>query len=556
MARWRVAVGILLFLLLALPVALPFLDLLGQWRGWRAWAEGERLLHLAGNTLGLLAGTLSLSLPAGIAGAVLLYRTDLPLRGLLRFLTILTLFVPLPLFAAAWQAALGSSGWLPLRAWRTPEIGAPWAQGMTAAVWVHAVAALPWVILLVGQGLCWIERELEEDALTVLPPWRVLLQITLPRCRVVVGAAALWVALQTATEITITDLMKVRTFAEEVYTQFVGPETGVEAPLARAVAVSVPAFLLAWALAAWAVARWERGLPALETLSRPPWQFRLGQWRWPCLVLALAVGAALIGVPVASLVWKTGLSGEPPAWSWPVAQRSLGKAWRVRRGLIVESVLLAAGAGALTAGLGLLVCWLARGARWFQAGVLLLLTAAWALPGPVVGLGLKATIALFLDWVPSQALAQALYYGPSPLPVLWAYLLRFFPYAVALLWPVVRLVPRELHDMARVDGLPPGRELWHLVLPLTWPAAVRAGVAVAVLALGELSAGKLVETPGSQTFAHEVFMQMHNGLGNDLAALCLILLAAVLVGATLLGGVQRGLRLRHLLGDASSDPFR
>src|SRR5262249_49647590 len=155
----------------------------------------------AGNTLGLLAGTLALSLPAGIAGAVLLYRTDLPLRGLLRFVTILTLFVPLPLFAAAWQAALGSSRWLPLRAWRTPEIGAPWAQGMTAAVWVHAVAALPWVILLVGQGLCWIERELEEDALTVLPPWRVLLQITLPRCRVVVGAAALWVALQTATEI-------------------------------------------------------------------------------------------------------------------------------------------------------------------------------------------------------------------------------------------------------------------------------------------------------------------------------------------------------------------
>src|SRR5262249_46273097 len=159
-------------------------------------------------------------------------------------------------FASAWQATLGTSGWLPLVAWRTPEIGPPWAQGLSAAIWVHAVAGLPWVIVLVGQGLTWIERELEEDALPILPAWRVLLQITLPRCRAAIGAAALWVALQTATEITVTDMMQVRTFAEEVYTQFVRPELDPTAldqrdVLARAVAVSVPALVLALALVLW-----------------------------------------------------------------------------------------------------------------------------------------------------------------------------------------------------------------------------------------------------------------------------------------------------------------
>ena len=52
-----------------------------------------------------------------------------------------------------------------------------------------------------------------------------------------VGLAAVWVALQTAGEITVTDLGMVRTFAEEVYTQFV---TDSPAALGRAVALALP----------------------------------------------------------------------------------------------------------------------------------------------------------------------------------------------------------------------------------------------------------------------------------------------------------------------------
>jgi ABC-type spermidine/putrescine transport system permease subunit II len=84
-----------------------------------------------------------------------------------------------------------------------------------------------------------------------------------------------------------------------------------------------------------------------------------------------------------------------------------------------------------------------------------------------------------------------------------------------------------------VDGAGPAQEFRHVVAPLTAPALLRAGLVVAVLALGELSAGKLVETPGSQTFAHEVFTQMHYGVTNDLAAFCLVLLGAVTLGGVL-----------------------
>ena len=43
--------------------------------------------------------------------------------------------------------------------------------------------------------------------------------------------------------------------------------------------------------------------------------------------------------------------------------------------------------------------------------------------------------------------------------------------------------------------------------------------------LGELSASKLVATPGGETFAHEVFTRMHYGVNSQLAAMCLLLLA-------------------------------
>jgi len=184
---------------------------------------------------------------------------------------------------------------------------------------------------------------------------------------------------------------------------------------------------------------------------------------------------------------------------------------------------------------------LAVGSRWFHALGLSLTAVILAMSGPLVGIGLKETIAWVGKLVPSHGLAIALYYGPSPVPVLWADLIRFLPCAVALLWPVVRLIPADLRDAARVDGARASQEFRYIVTPLTGPACIRAGLAVAVLSLGELSAGKIVETPGSQTFAHEVFTQMHYGVGNDLAALCLILLLMVLLGgmAVWLCGARR-----------------
>jgi iron(III) transport system permease protein len=553
--RWRLGVALVLLLFVGIPLGQPVALLLAEPGSWRAWEDAARLLALSRNTLFLVAGTLAVSLPLGTLAAILLYRTDLPLRGPLRFLVLLTLFVPLPLFTSGWQAVLGSGGWLPLDFWNPPRdpaagfasggnVWTPWGQGIGSAVWIQAVAALPWVILLVGQGLCWVERELEEDALTAAGPWRVLLSVTLPRCGAAIGMAAVWVALLTATEITVSDVMQVRTFAEEVYTQFVVPEPvqpgeGPGGPLARSLAVTLPFVLTAALVLVGMAGVFERKIPPRDRIASPPLVFRLGRARWAVWAGSVVVGIFLFASPLLSLVWRAGREGVPPAWSWQSVRHHMNLVAQTEGVRLRDSLLVAGGAGGLCAALGLAACWAALETRRFRAGVLVLMALAWSMPGPVLGSGLKATIDQLLSLTHSAWLRQLLWDGPSSAPVLWVDLIRFFPCAVAVLWPVTRLLPVELRDQARVDGATPGQELFRVVLPLSAAAWFRAALAVAVLALGELSAGKIVSTPDKETYAEAIFVQMHYGVTNDLAARCLWLLAAVAAGGVLTALVGR-----------------
>jgi iron(III) transport system permease protein len=544
---WRVWVAAGLLLVVGLPLILPFGQLIGQPTAWESWQEIGRILHLLTNTACLIAGAVALAVPLGTALAILLYRTDLPGRRLLRFFNILLLFVPLPLTATAWQAALGAGGLLPLGSWVAPLPGdpdlsasaavwKPWVHGLGAAIFVHAAAGLPWVVWIVGQGLSWVERDLEEDALTVVGPLQVIWNVTLPRCKTAIWAAALWISLQVAGEITVTDVMQVNTFAEEVYTQIV---VGDDLSVARSVAVAAPTVAVAGAILVLTVPRLERRIPPLESLCGSAVTFRLSSLRSLCAILVPAGTALFVWIPLASLSWKAGLHGSPQSWSAAVASSHLARTLQLRGGTVAAGLATALGTGLAASGLALLAAWLAQRSRWFVALMIGLAALAWAEPAPIVGLGLKGVIGRLIDLFHSDTLARLLYFGPSMVPVFWAHLIRFFPYAVALLWPVVPQIPAELRDGIRVDGARPWQEFRHLIFPLALPFAAQATLAVAILSLGELGAEKLVETPDSQTVAHAIFDLMHYGVTNDLAALSLILLGMVALGGLTLALMDR-----------------
>jgi iron(III) transport system permease protein len=385
-----------------------------------------------------------------------------------------------------------------------------------------------------------VERELEEEALLDAGPWRVLWHVTLARSRPALAAAALWIALQSAGEITVTDMMQVRTFAEEVYTQLVA---GDGAAQSRALAGALPAVMLTALLVLVVLRRWESALLGGHSPGRPLCLIRLGAARWPTAAVLLAGFVALAMVPLSGLVWRAGRGGSPEAWSVLRLGEQLVRAVGDDTRLLVDSLALAASAGVVAAVLALLACWLALESRGFRMLILVVMALAWATPGPVLGLGLKDVIDGLMRLEETAGvpgvLRRLLYDGPSILPLVWVTVLRFFPCAVAILWPVVRRLPRELAESARLDGAGPLAELRWVWWPLTMPAVRLAGLAVGILSLGELAAGKLVATPGSGTFAHRIFTEMHYGVTNGVAALCLVVLIAVMMGSGIVAGWQR-----------------
>ncbi len=476
-----------------------------------------RTLSLALNTLLLAGATCAISVPLGTFLAWLLVRTDLPGRRLGLAALGLMLFVPLYLQAAAWQAGFGLQGWATLAGF-TPVLLNGWA----GAVWVHGMAAVPWVVLIAGFGLAKVEPELEESAALDSTGWQVFRHVTLPTVVPAVGVAALWAALSAAGEMTVTDLFAVRTYAEEVYTLLaVGQEPGV-APLQVLPGVAMTALLVVAGMVLC------RGLmPGDRPLSLSPrrWGFRLGRWRLPVGVLAAGLLVLLIGVPLGNLVYKAGVivsqteTGRVREFSAGQCMAMIAFApWRCRRELGWSLLIgpLAAAAAVLVA---IPLAWLGRRGGLRSLPALLTAALALAVPGPILGLGvIKVLDRPELPWLAELYDRSIL----APFLALWV---RGLPPAVFVLWYALRTVPQEMLESAAVDGAGPVARLWLIALPIRWPAVGLAFIVSLAVSLGDLAASILVVPPGVQTLSIHVFGLLHYGVEDQVAGVCLALLA-------------------------------
>ncbi len=231
-------------------------------------ALDPRTRQLAINTLRLVAGVVTSSLLIGVPLAILLVRTNASGRKAALWLLTVLMLLPLYVQAAGWQAGFGLQGWFTLLTG-----GHSLLAGFPAAVWIHSVAAIPWVVVLVGLGLRFAEPELEELAALEFSPARVLATVTLRRAAPAIAIAAIWVGLLTAGDMTVTNLFLVRTYAEEIYTQIaLGGEPGL-APLGV-----LPGLLgTAWLLLGGLLLAVELARHGHHSSHAHPYVFRLGR---------------------------------------------------------------------------------------------------------------------------------------------------------------------------------------------------------------------------------------------------------------------------------------
>ncbi|MCX7425803.1 MAG: ABC transporter permease subunit [Planctomycetia bacterium] len=482
------------------------------------------------NTALLAAAVTAISVPVGTLLAWLLARTDVPGRRIGVALLAAMLFVPLYLQAAAWQAGFGLQGWYTL------AFGGPvWLEGFRAAVWVHAMAAIPWAVLIVGIALRLVEPELEEQAALDGSAWQVFARVTLPGTWAAVGVATLWVAILTAGEMTVTDLFSVRTYAEELYTQ-----TAIGAGPGEASLGVLPGVVLTGSLVAAGLALSARLAPR----DRPPsrrrrFVYRLGRWRVPIALLAAAGLLILVGVPLGNLIYKAGVlvsqteTGRIREFSigkcfWIIAEspghyrREFG--WSAAVGVIAASVAVV---GAIA------LAWPARrgGPRVMPAMVV---TAVFlAVPGPMIGLGIIEVMNQ-----PDCPILVKLY-DQSILAPVAALAFRGLPLATLILWHAFATLPGEVLDAAAVDGAGPIGRLVRIALPSRLPALALAWLVALAVALGDLAASILVVPPGVTTLSIRIFGLLHYGVEDQVAGICLaqvILFAAI---AAVVGWIVR-----------------
>lgn len=519
---WRRTLGGAALLILAAPLFFAFReaaqyspDVQGTHLDWLALAYR--------NTLALVLGVLLISLPLGVLLAVLLFRTDLPFLRVLRALVLVGLFIPLPLTVSAWQGLLGTEGWLRLSVWESRP-GQPWTHGLFPTVWVHAMAGLPWVVFLVGAGLCWVERDLEEEALLGGSPMKVMWRVTLPRAWGMIVIAAAFLVLQSAGEIAVADMFQFTTLAEDVYLQFT---VGDRPALSRALLGALPWTGLLIVALALATRNMRTRLPALDEIHPLPLTFPLGRLRWGLVAVVLLCIGMFCVLPLLSLAYKLGRLG-PEHWSATEAWRRLILSLTINAWDVAGMLLRALSTGILIASLGLILAWLIAGSRFWTLALSGVAMLCAAMPGPILGISLIETI----QWVIEQEALEGLrsfLYDSGPLPVMWVQTIRFWPYAFAVGWVLVRLIPTPLVEHVRLQGYGLIGEWRHVVWPLVRRPFLILAVLLSALCLGEVGASVRVETPGWETFARRLFDRMHYGVDAEVAGFALTLLIELAV---------------------------
>ena len=474
----------------------------------------RRPIGLALETLRLVGTTEAIALPIGVLLGFILFRTDaIGRRTMLAVLTI-SAFVPMPLHAAAWLGAFGNMG-------RAQVFGLiPVLVGWPGAAFVHAMAAIPWIVLMAGMGLRTVEPELEESALLDRPGWWVALFVTARRAIGAIAGSALAVAVLTAGDMTVTDILMVRTYAEEAYVQF--PLKGA----AVASTVALPPLLFLGSLiviGSWALFRLDPARLATAASKARTW--RLGKWRGLVSGLTLGFLTLCVALPTYSLFWRAGrvggnaARGLSPHWSLAGLAKTLRFAWEDSSQSLIDSAILGVMIATLVVWLAWSLAWLCRDSRAWRWLSAIAIAIALATPGPVAGMALVFAyrdVPLVYDYIPN---------------VLMAGVLRNFPYAFLILWPAIRSLPPEYLEAAEVDGLGPWERIGRIALPLTFFPILGAWGVAFVLAMGELPATNLVSPPGWNPFSVLLWGLLHTGVESHLAGVLIVLLGAVSLAA-------------------------
>ncbi len=452
------------------------------------------------NSLLLVGAVTAGSVLVGVPLAYLVTRTDLPFRRFWTVAVSLPLVVPSYIGAFAFISAFGQSG--DLNAVLTP-LGLPAVpefEGFLGTAVVLTLYTYPYVFLTSRASLVSMDARLVEVARTLgHSRGSTFRRITVPQIRPAVAAGALLVGLYALSDFGTPAIMRYDVFTRVIFVEYNTYNLDMAALLSLQL-VLVTGVILA------IESRLRSDDPLYSTGTRSVDTVELGRFRWAAMLFPAAVAGVALVVPVAILVM------------WLVRDAATtGAALAFRPAYAVNSVLLAAGAAAITAVVGLPVAYLAARTRSRMAAVFERATyVGYAVPGIVLGLSLVYFGARYGGDFYRQ--------GMLLLPLLvFAYVVRFLPQAVGSTRASILQVDPRLPEAARSLGHSRLSSFRRVVLPLIAPGLLAGAALVFLTTMKELPATLLLRPAGVTTLATHIWSVQAQGYFGYAAVPALIL---------------------------------
>jgi len=466
---WALSIlGVAAVAIVCLPLVYLVVRVAGA--GPEAWGvlERPRTLTLVAKTVGLVAAVTAAAVALGVPAAWLVTRSDVPGRRFWAVALALPLVLPSYVLALALLAVSGPGGLL----------GIPALTGFTGAFLALTLATYPFVLLLCIAALRRADPALEEAARGLgRTPAQVFRAVTLPLLRPAIGAGALLVALYSLADFGVVSLMRAEALTRAVFLQYRGAFDRDPAAVLALLLVVLTILVLVGEQRA--RSRLGTGSGGGRTVRAAP-VVPLGRWRAAAVAFcAILTGVGLVLPVSVLLVWL--LRGSPSLDGVTSAT--------------LNSLLVAVAAAAVTtlAALPVAVLVARFRSRWTVAlertGY-----AANALPGIVAALA-------FVFFAARHA--PAIYQSITLLVV--AYLVRFFPQALAGVTSALSRAEPKLEEASRGLGRGPAHTLATVTVPLVGPGLLAGAALVLLSTLKELPATLILRPSGFDTLATEVW---------------------------------------------------
>jgi len=471
--------------------------------------------RLLANSVWLAGCTTLLSAGVGIPLGLLLSKTDLPWKKTLVFLFSIPLILPPYIMAISWFHVLGRGGLVEqLFGASAASFTSDLLFGLPGCVLVLTSTFMPLVMLLTMAFIRTVHPRLEEAARLVTGWVTILGRITLPVILPGILLGMMLVFLLSMGEFGVPMFLRYDVFAVESFTHF-SAFYNTEAAVATAVPLMVVTLLLV-VLERLTLRKRTYRLQFTET-GKEALVIPLRSKKW-VLPLLITLWLFMEGVPL------TALFAESASWlAYKQAISSGGDA-------LIRSLLLATAGATVLLLMGILMGYTIHKKRlpfWQSADTATLLM--FAMPSTIIGIGL-ATL-----WNRSSL---GLVYG-SFLIILFGYIAKYTLLTSRTCVSAFGQIAQSQEEAARMTGAGWFARMWHIILPLAGRGLFVAWFIGFLFCMRDLGITMMVYPAGFETLPVHTFTMMANGPPSQIAALCMLMVFAVLVPTGVMGAIAQ-----------------